>query len=198
MVALKPDRGLSFRLPAGERLLWQGAPDWWAVAKHIFHVRAVGGCLLAVLVWNVGTGVTDQSLTVPLAARYVAVSLVPVLLALGYAWLIGRATVYTVTDRRVVLKIGLILPMSFNLPYARIDSAATATQKGGTGDISLLLNTGDKPAYLVLWPHARPWRMARAEPSLRCVPDAARVGAVLAQALAASATLPTAEARVAA
>ena len=198
MVALKPDRGLSFRLPAGERLLWQGAPDWWAVAKHIFHVRAVGGCLLAVLVWNVGTGVTDQSLTVPLAARYVAVSLVPVLLALGYAWLIGRATVYTVTDRRVVLKIGLILPMSFNLPYARIDSAATATQKGGTGDISLVLNTGDKPACLVLWPHARPWRMARAEPSLRCVPDAARVGAVLAQALAASATLPAAETRVAA
>ena len=198
MVALKPRRGLPSRLPAGERLLWQGAPDSWAVAKHIFHVRAVGGYLLAVLVWNVSTGMMDQSLTVPLAARYVAVSLVPVLLALGYAWLIGRATVYTVTDRRVVLKIGLILPMSFNLPYARIDCAAIAAQKGGTGDISLLLNAGDKLAYIVLWPHARPWRMARAEPSLRCVPDAARVGAILAQALAASAKSPVAAARVAA
>jgi len=91
MVALKPDRGLPFRLLAGERLLWQGAPDWWAVAKHIFHVRAMGGCLLAVLVWNVCTGATDQSLTVPLAAWYVAVSLVPVLVALGYAgWTAGQ------------------------------------------------------------------------------------------------------------
>ena len=191
MVALKPRRGLPSRLPAGERLLWQGAPAWQAIACKVFHVRGMAAYLGVVLAWNIGTGALDQSLTGPLALRYVAVSLVPVLLALGYAWLIGRATVYTITDRRVVMKIGLILPMSFNLPYARIDCAAISAQPGGTGDISLLLNDGDKLAYLVLWPHARPWRMARAEPSLRCVPDAARVGAILAQALSASAkTVP--------
>ena len=187
MAALKPSRGLPSGLPAGERMLWQGAPAWQAVARKVFHVRAVAAYLGVVLAWNIGTGALDHSLTGPLALRYVAVSLVPVLLALGYAWLIGRATVYTITDRRVVMKIGLILPMSFNLPYARIDSAAISVQPDGTGDISLLLNDGDKLAYLVLWPHIRPWRMARAEPSLRCVPDAARVGAILAQGLAASA-----------
>ena len=31
--------GLPERLPAGERILWQGAPDWRALALHAFHVR---------------------------------------------------------------------------------------------------------------------------------------------------------------
>jgi len=186
MIALKPRRGLPSSLPSGERLLWQGAPAWWSVAKHIFHVRGMAGYLGAVLAWNIASGAYDGSLTPGLAGRYVAVSFVPVLLALGYAWLVGRMTVYTITDRRVVLKIGLVLPMSFNLPYARIDSASIVQRSGGSGDISLLLNAGDRLAYLVLWPHARPWRAKRAEPSLRCVPDVNRVGAILAQALTAS------------
>ncbi len=146
--------------------------------------------MLAVLAWNIGSGVMADTLTPGLVGRYLAVSVVPVLLALGYAWLIGRATVYTITDRRIVLKIGLILPMSFNLPYARIEAASIVGRSSGTGDISLLLNPGDKLAYLVLWPHARPWRAKRAEPSIRCVPDAQRVGVILAQALKASLAAP--------
>jgi hypothetical protein len=42
----------------------------------------------------------------------------------------------------------------------------------------------------MLWPHARPWRMARAEPSLRAIPDAAHAGQILGRALAASADMP--------
>ena len=186
MAALKPRRGLPRGLPLGERLLWQGSPNWRSVARHVFHVRAVMGYMVAVLAWNVGSGVMAGTLTPGLGARYAAVSLVPVLLALGYAWLIARFTVYTITDRRVVFRIGLILPMSFNLPYTRIDAAAITQRSGGTGDISLLLHAGDKLAYLILWPHARPWRAARAEPSMRCIPDAQRVGALLAGALMAA------------
>ena len=29
------------QLPKGERVLWHGAPDWKALAMHVFHVRAV-------------------------------------------------------------------------------------------------------------------------------------------------------------
>ena len=186
MLALKPRRGLPSRLPPGERLLWQGAPSWWSVAKHIFHVRGMAGYLGAVLAWTIGSGVYYGTLTPGLAARYVAVTLVPVVLALAYAWMVGRVTVYTITDRRVVLKIGMILPMSFNLPYARIEGASIKQRSSGTGDISLLLNAGDRLAYLVLWPHVRPWRAKRSEPSFRCVPDVERVGKILAQALTAS------------
>ena len=35
---------------------------------------------------------------------------------------------------------------------------------------------------LHLWPHARPWRVSRPEPMLRCVPDAAGVAQLLSQA----------------
>ena len=52
------------------------------------------------------------------------------------------------------------------------------------------MTEGDKVAYLLLWPHARPWRLSKPEPMLRAVPDAARVAAILARALAAAASQP--------
>jgi len=54
----------------------------------------------------------------------------------------------------------------------------------GTGDIPLTMIGADRIAYLNLWPHARPWRIARPEPMLRAIPDAARVGEILSGALA--------------
>jgi len=36
--------------------------------------------------------------------------------------------------------------------------------------------------YMLLWPHARPWRFARPQPMLRSVPDAQAVAAMLAEA----------------
>ena len=40
-----------------------------------------------------------------------------------------------------------------------------------------------KIAYLNLWPHARPFRMANPEPALRCVPRAIEVAEILSRAL---------------
>jgi hypothetical protein len=42
-------------------------------------------------------------------------------------------------------------------------------------------------SYFILWPHARPWRVARTEPMLRCVPNVQEATSVLARALAAHA-----------
>ena len=33
--------GLPSALPPGERILWQGAPDWRSLAVHAFHVRKI-------------------------------------------------------------------------------------------------------------------------------------------------------------
>ncbi len=60
----------------------------------------------------------------------------------------------------------------------------------GAGDIALSLLSGQRIAYLVLWPHARPWKFKRCEPSLRAIPDAAVVAQILGRALAASASQP--------
>jgi hypothetical protein len=145
-------RGLPEQLPAGERVLWQGAPRWQTLARHAFHVR-----LLAV---------------------YFAALL---------AWLAGRNTVYTITNRRVVMRIGIVLTVTFNLPYRRIESAGLRRHPDGTGDIALVLSEGDQIAYLHLWPHARPWHVRRSQPMLRAVPNCERVSALLAQALTDSA-----------
>jgi hypothetical protein len=68
---------------------------------------------------------------------------------------------------------------SLNVPYTSVGSAALAVYPEGTGDIPLALSTKDRLAYLVLWPHARPWKLKRPQPMLRSVPDAGRVAVIL-------------------
>ena len=106
------------------------------------------------------------------------------------AWLGSRSSVYTVTDKRVVMRIGIVLSISFNLPYRMIESVGLRANADATGDIVLALSaTHDRIAYVHLWPHARPWRVKRTEPMLRAVPNAALVARVLSNALAQQAGL---------
>ena len=58
-------RGLPERLPDGERLLWQGAPDWRALARQAFHVRGLAIYFGAIVAYCVGSGVLGGK---PLAA----------------------------------------------------------------------------------------------------------------------------------
>ena len=186
-------RGLPERLPDGERLLWQGAPDWRVLARHAFHLRGLAlyfGVIVAYCFGSAVLGGTPLAGAAVSAAELAGLALVPIGFLAAYAWAVGRVTVYSITNRRVVIQLGLTLPMTINLPFAKIEAAALNLRADGTGDISLLLNAKDKLAYLVLWPHARAWRLRRPEPMFRAVPDAGRVGQLLARALAASADMP--------
>lgn len=183
-------RGLPDRLPEGERLLWQGAPDWRQLSRHLFNVRVLA-IYFAVLVTicaaiDVTEGLTAQQ-TLASSAKLGGAALGALGFLVLYAWLISKATVYSITSERVVIQLGLAVPMAINLPFRKIDTAALKQRTGGFGDVSLLLNVRDRLAYFIVWPHARPWRMAHAEPTLRCIPDAARVGQILARAMAAHA-----------
>jgi hypothetical protein len=80
--------------------------------------------------------------------------------------------------------------MTSYLPFNRIDAAGADLRRDGSGDIALRLSESGKLGYIVLWPHVRRWRMARPEPMLRALPDAAKVAQVLARGLAASASVP--------
>ena len=183
--------GLPEALPANEHLLWQGAPDWRTLSREALHIRKVAIYFAVLVVWRAvdvlasgGTAleaIMSSGWLMPLAA-----------LALGlmmlFAWLMSRTTVYTLTDRRLVMRIGIVLSVTFNLPHRMIESASLRTNSDGTGDISLaLLASGDRIAYLHLWPHARPWKVRRTEPMLRALPDAARVAQMLTDAVEASA-----------
>lgn len=190
----RPPLGLPQQLPPGERLLWQGTPDWRSLALRAFHLRGLALYFGVLVVWSVFNAVWAGEAPRAIAlstAQFAGLALVPLLLVALYAWAVTRATTYTITDRRVVIRLGLALPMTINLPFGRIDNAAFNPGQDGSGDIALQLAAGDKLAYLILWPHARPWRMAKPEPMLRAIPDAALVAQLLARALAASAGVPT-------
>jgi hypothetical protein len=102
------------------------------------------------------------------------------------AYFTARTTVYTITNRRVVLRFGIALPIIINLPFRMIDSVDLKPLSDGTGDIAMKINARERLAYLVLWPHAKPFALNRAEPMLRAVPDAFNAAQILAQALVAS------------
>jgi hypothetical protein len=185
----EPERGLPEPLPAGEQLLWQGAPDWRTLAVQSFHLRKLVLYFGAILVVRAATVMAQGGALIDgvVAALWLtpAVALALGLIAL-MAWLTSRTTVYTITDKRVVMRIGIVLSLTFNLPFKRITGAGLLAHGGGTGDIPIALAPGDKIAYVHLWPHARPWRVARPEPMLCAVPGAARVAETLAQAWSAA------------
>jgi hypothetical protein len=169
--------GLPEPLPRGERLIWQGGPDWVQLAIHAFHVRKLAiyfGAMLAVQ-WLYLLGEPGAALLMPLLTSAIMASLALLLLG-ATAWIAARTTLYTLTDRRIVMRIGVVLTLTLNLPLKQIAGAALKPQAAGHGDIALSLAGTDRIAYLNLWPHARPWQLKRPQPSLRCLPGAAAVG----------------------
>jgi len=186
-------QGLPGKLPEGEHLLWQGVPDWRTVAQRVFHVRGLALYFGAIAAWSLASGLMGGAPVLEVAVdtgKVVGAGMVPILFLTLYSWGVGRSTVYSITNKRVVLQMGLVVPMTINVPFSKIESASMRDGKAGNGDICLALRKGDRLAWFMLWPHARPWRMAVAEPSLRAIPDVAHVGQVLGRALAASAEMP--------
>ncbi|MBP6850563.1 MAG: PH domain-containing protein [Rhodoferax sp.] len=182
--------GLPEQLPAGEKILWQGAPHWQTLARDAMHLRLLAVYFAVLLAWRAGAAWMDTG-SLGTAALSIVLLLPLALLALAtlavLAWLASRNSVYTITNRRVVMRVGIVLTVTFNLPYRRIESASLRRNANGTGDIALLLSAGDQIAYLHLWPHVRAWHVRRSQPMLRAIPDCARVSEMLVQAIADSA-----------
>jgi hypothetical protein len=182
--------GLPERLPDGEQLLWQGRPQWRSLAVRAFHVRSVAIYFAVLVAWRAETVLSDGG-TVTSAAIAVAWMMPLALAALAVlcllAWLSARSTIYTVTSQRVVMRFGIALPMTLNIPFRIIDAAALSKYRDSTGDIPLKLAGKDRVAFLVLWPHARPWRVDGPEPMLRSIGNPDQVAQVLSRALLAEA-----------
>lgn len=181
-------RGLPGPLPEGEAMLWQGSPDARAFARDVLHGRLIGlyfaGAAIVVAGLQAGQGRPPASIAVSLGLVGAAWLAVTALLR-GYAALVARSSVYTITTRRTVMRIGVAWPVTLNLPHATVQGAGLKTRPDGTGDLPIALGGTGRIAYPVLWPHARPWRLARPEPMFRAVADAAQVATILARALGA-------------
>jgi hypothetical protein len=86
--------------------------------------------------------------------------------------------VYTLTDKRVVMRIGMVLTVTFNLPYAGSNRPRCAPARrqwrhlpaAGCGRPHRL------PAPVAA---CRPWQLKRPQPALRVLADARAVARVL-------------------
>lgn len=187
--AVEPLPGLPAVPPQGETILWQGRPEAGSVSRNVFHLRMIAIYFAVLAAWRIVTVIADGA---PLADAAVTVAILAVLGAAAIvlfaviARAIARTTVYTVTTKRVVMRIGVALPVTLNLPFSRIDGASLVRYADGSGSIALTLSPGERIAYAVLWPHVRPWQMRQPAPMLRCLADAPRVASILAEAFAAA------------
>jgi hypothetical protein len=163
----EPIPGLPGRLPPGEVIIWQGTPDWLGVARGVFHTRLVAVWFLFVASMAFvagGTGVLGALTTLAVA-----------MLGLGVLGVLARAqaksTIYTLTNKRVVLRFGVALPKCVNVPLALVGTADAKPAGTGLVDVSLTPTVRFPLAYLQMWPHVRPWKFGSPQPMLRAVPE---------------------------
>jgi len=184
--------GLPEKPPAGERILWQGRPATWALARDSLAMHWVAGYFALLAVWRVGVSSIELGVAgaLPLAIPFVVLGLLACALILLVSWMQARATVYTITTARVAMRVGAALTITLNLPFKRIATADLDLRRDGTGTIAITTLGETRLSYLVLWPHVRPWRMKQPQPALRSVPNAERVAGILAEAAQTRITQP--------
>jgi hypothetical protein len=186
----EPMRGLPALLPPGEKLLWQGSPDWKSLAIHAYHVRKIAIYFALLVLWRIAAGMSSghtPSAIVTSCLFLAGLGIIAIWVLALLAYCNARSTVYSITSRRVLLRHGIAVPLTMNVPHTLIDNAALKNFSNGTGDIALTLSRRERVGYLITWPHVRPGRIARPEPSFRALPDAPAAARILGLALAAQA-----------
>ncbi|MCA1775837.1 MAG: PH domain-containing protein [Loktanella sp.] len=193
--AFEPVRGLPEALPKGEHILWQGNPDPWRLACEALKLRWIAGYFAVLTVWRVAVSMDTAPLGEALmhGVPFVLAGLLACALVYVVAMVQARSAVYTLTNKRVAMRIGAALTMTLNLPYTQIGNASLETRRGGTGTLAFELIGESRISYLMSWPHVRPWHTARCQPALRCIPDAAKVAAIFADAAEARVSEPRIE-----
>lgn len=180
--ASEPVPGLPARPPLGEEILWQGRPASFALARDAYKITWFAGYFVVLAIWRasiIGDTLGERVLvTLPYLVIGAAFCAMIYLLALIQA----RSTLYTLTTARVAMRIGAALTVTLNIPFKQVANANLALRQNGTGSIALETIGETTISYLVCWPHVRPWRLAKTQPMLRCIPDAKRVANLLADA----------------
>jgi hypothetical protein len=169
----EPTRGMPGHLPHDEHIIWQSAPEWKHLLSGALHIRICVAYFVAIVIWAL-----LQADVKTAAAVAVLGSAVIGLFAL-FAWGVQRTTIYTLTNKRIVLRIGVALNKCINIPLSEIESANLKMQADGHGNIVLDLKGMPRLGYMMLWPHARSLRIVRPRPMLRAIPDARNVAALL-------------------
>lgn len=172
-------------LPPDERILWQGRPQWRALARHAFKIRwlaAYFGVFLVARAVSMVTGGHGLDGALQLLVMTLLFTACLGLCAL-LAWFQARAAIYTITTARVVLHVGAACPITWNLPFRQLAAADLTVRDEGDGDVVLRLAPPNRLAWIHLWPHARPGRLWRASPTFRAIAEPRVVAELLGEAV---------------
>jgi len=182
-------RGVAHALPLGERLLWQGTPAPGLVARHVFHRWLVIGYFAVITGWWAFStyGRVDMDAFLPMLGMRLGLAALVIGTVEFLARTVAKTTLYAITSKRLVLKIGMVLPMSINVPFNVLGNAAVGRFRDGSGQIALTLVPGNRLAYVALWPHCKVFNVTQPQPVLRGLADPDAVAAVLRDAVMADA-----------
>jgi len=180
----EPVRGLPEALPEGEHILWQGSPSPLRLARDALGLTWVAGYFVLLTIWRVGVSSTFVPMDQALAhgVPFLVVGALCCLLILGLATMQAKSAVYTLTNKRVAMRVGAALTMTLNLPYTQIGNAGLDVKKSGHGTLAFELIGDTRFSYMMTWPHVRPWYMSKTQPAFRSIPDAHAVAEIFAQA----------------
>lgn len=189
----EPQPGIPAPLPQGETILWQGSPDAATLARDAYKIRWITGYMLLIALWRATAGWADGGMVQAVATLipYLGLAAAVFVVLRLIAQVQARASIYTLTTSRAILRIGAALPVTYTIPYACIDGAfAAVAPDNGTGTIALQTRGDMRLSHAVLWPHVRPGHLRQPQPAFRAVPDAARVARILADAAEAKVNEP--------
>ena len=182
--AVEPIEGLPELLPKGEVILWQGRPNWLRLTIESLNLWWVIGYFGLLAAWRFLSAIDYMPFGTSISASipFLFVAAFVGLLLCGVGYIQAKETLYTITNRRVVMRIGAALTLTLNLPFTKIDNAAVAKKRGGFGNIAFETSGDTKFSYFVLWPHARSWYFGKPQPTLKCIPDIEKVSSILGEA----------------
>lgn len=184
--ATEPVPGLPATLPEGEHMVWQGAPDARVFARSVLHERKLLAYFGVVAIWKFATALYDGGslLQAAISASFMIFAGLAVFgMIRWYAAAVARTTVYTITNKRVVMRFGVALPVTFNYPFAQVSGANVQETFSGNGNLTLEVKEHSKLSWAILWPHARPWKLSKPEAAMRCLKDISAVAKTLSEQL---------------
>ena len=158
-----PDGEVS-RLPAGERVLWTGAPDQRSLARYFLRER----WLLAFVALSFSLGAAEALQhadgAIPRLIGVATLSAVMALIAIVsirvLAWQMAKTSKYVITDRRMFFNIGIVLRADANIPYSSIETVDLQRRADGSADLMVTLTDEQEIPWLLLFPHMT-WRGSR-------------------------------------
>ena len=112
--AVEPIEGLPELLPKGEVILWLGRPNWLQLTIESLNLWWIIGYFGLLATWRLLTVIDymplGTAISVIIPFLFIAALAGLLLCIVGYVQ--AKATLYTITNKRVVMRIGAALTLS--------------------------------------------------------------------------------------